>query len=302
MPKCFNDSKKSFTGKEPSPKGFGYSASAESTGKKMKGKDGNMWIVTETITCKRWTKSKTEKEVEIDFDNLSEDFYTYAHIPVTSQIKFEEETGLEEKFGGLKPFFILGEKWPIDDDDIPMRFFCQFKDPRKSDNYLYRVFLPIDNENDILVENTYIDKIELNEENIKNQIIIEKPKILDNGYDSESDEENDEELDKNFKPFKINSWTIIKELKSYEYILSKFNISDNTESNDKYWDKYYDSIYLPSSGNKIGGTPVYTQSSSNIEQNPKLLQITGSRELPYGWGDAGIAHISENLVLDWDCC
>lgn len=283
MPKCLNDSKKNYTGKEPSPKGCGYSASAECTGKTMKGNDENMWIVTETKTCKKWMKLKPDKNKEIDFDNLSKDFYTNAYIPTSIQIKFEEETGLEEKFGGSKPFFIKGESWPVDDDYIPMRFFCQFKDPQKSDNYLYRVFLPIDNKNDILLENTYIDKIDLNKENIKNQIIIE------------------EELFEKFEPFKITHWKVQKELKSYEYILSQFNIVDNNESNDKYWDKYNNSIYSPSHGNKIGGTPIYTQFSENVEDNLKLLQITESRELPYKWGDLGIAHISENLILDWDC-
>jgi uncharacterized protein YwqG len=283
MPKCLNDSTKSYTGKEPSPKGIGYSASGECTGKTMKGNDENIWIVTETKTCKKWMKLKPEKNKEIDFDNLSKDFYINAYIPTSIPIKFEEETGLEDKFGGSKPFFIKGESWPIDDDCIPMRFFCQFKDPRKSDNYLYRVFLPIDNKNDILVENTHIDKIKINKENIKNQIIIE------------------EELFEKFEPFKITSWEIKKELKSYEFILSHFNIVDNNESNDKYWDKYNNSIYSPSHGNKIGGTPIYTQFSENVDENLKLLQITESRELPYQWGDAGIAHISEDLVLDWDC-
>ena len=283
MPKCLNDSKKSYTGKEPSPKGIGYSASGECTGKTMKGNDENIWIVTETKTCKKWMKFKPEKNKEIDFDNLSKDFYINAYIPISIQIKFEEETGLEEKFGGSKPFFIKGESWPIDDDYIPMRFFCQFKDPRKSDNYLYRVFLPIDNKHDILVENTHIDKIKLNKENIKNQIIIK------------------EELFEKFEPFKITSWEIKKELKSYEFILSHFNIVDNNESNEKYWDKYNNNIYSPSNGNKIGGTPIYTQFSENVDENLKLLQITESRELPYKWGDLGIAHISEDLVLDWDC-
>jgi len=44
MPYCINNPKRSYTGKEPSPKGLGYCASGEKEGKKMKGKDGNMWI------------------------------------------------------------------------------------------------------------------------------------------------------------------------------------------------------------------------------------------------------------------
>lgn len=299
MPKCLNDPKKTYTGKEPSPKGLGYSASAELTGIKMRGFDGNIWIVTETSTCKKWMKSKIEKKIEIDFDNLSEEFYTKAYIPTTTQIKFEEETGLEEKFGGSKPFFMKGESWPIDPSNIPMKFFCQFKDQEKSDNYLYRIFLATDNEKDEFVQNYFMDKIELNDKNIENQIIIVKPKILESiekNYD-----DNIEDIHKNFKPYKITNWKISKELKSYEYILGQFNINKNIDSDDKYWDKYFDSKYTPSFGIKLRGTPTYTQYTRNIEENPKLLQITESEELPYRWGDCGIAHISENFELDWDC-
>lgn len=57
MPKCKNDSTRSYKGTEPSPKGLGYCAHAEKVGKKMKGKDGNMWIVKEVAGgSRRWTK------------------------------------------------------------------------------------------------------------------------------------------------------------------------------------------------------------------------------------------------------
>jgi hypothetical protein len=44
MPYCKNNSKKTYVGNEPSPKGLGYCASGEKEGTKMKGKDGNIWI------------------------------------------------------------------------------------------------------------------------------------------------------------------------------------------------------------------------------------------------------------------
>ena len=44
MPVCKNNSKKSYTGKEPSPKGLGFCASSEKEGTKRKGLDGNIWI------------------------------------------------------------------------------------------------------------------------------------------------------------------------------------------------------------------------------------------------------------------
>jgi hypothetical protein len=187
----------------------------------------------------------------------------------------------------------------MDSDDIPMKFFCQLKDPRKSDNFLYRVFLPIDNENNNLLEETFIDKIELNEDNLKNQIIIDKPKFLDDEEDENDDNDNDtQKINNNFKPFKIIEWRITKELKSFHYITSELKIDEYSEED---WNKYHNSIYLPSSTIKVGGTPVYTQKLRDIEKNPTFLQITESKELPYEWGDSGIAHISEDLKLDWDC-
>jgi hypothetical protein len=44
MPTCKNNSKKSYKGNEPSPKGLGFCASSEKDGTKMKGRDGNIWI------------------------------------------------------------------------------------------------------------------------------------------------------------------------------------------------------------------------------------------------------------------
>ncbi len=55
MPICKKDPKSSYKGDEPSPKGLGYCAHSEKIGTKMKGRDGNMWIVKETSSkSKRW--------------------------------------------------------------------------------------------------------------------------------------------------------------------------------------------------------------------------------------------------------
>lgn len=66
---CKNDPKKFYKGDEPSPKGFGYCAHAESIGKVRKGKDGNMWKVETTSKgVKRWVvqikKQKQEKNIK----------------------------------------------------------------------------------------------------------------------------------------------------------------------------------------------------------------------------------------------
>ena len=57
MPKCINDKTKSYKGDEPSPKGLGFCASAEESGKIMTGKDNKKYIVKEISNGqKRWYK------------------------------------------------------------------------------------------------------------------------------------------------------------------------------------------------------------------------------------------------------
>jgi hypothetical protein len=65
MPICKKDSKSSYKGNEPSPKGLGYCAHSENVDTKMKGKDGNMWIIKKTSTgSKRWVKLSSNTKVE----------------------------------------------------------------------------------------------------------------------------------------------------------------------------------------------------------------------------------------------
>ena len=62
MPKCKNSDKGTYKGTEPSPKGRGYCAKGEKVNKKMKGNDGNMWIINETKKgVKRWVKFTNNK-------------------------------------------------------------------------------------------------------------------------------------------------------------------------------------------------------------------------------------------------
>lgn len=62
MPKCKNDPKTSYTGKEPSPKGKGFCAKKERIGSKKRGKDGKMWIVKKRIDgVKLWTRFSSKQ-------------------------------------------------------------------------------------------------------------------------------------------------------------------------------------------------------------------------------------------------
>lgn len=64
---CINNLKKTYTGKEPSPKGLGYCASGVKEGTEMKGKDGNMWIKKNTKWIKKNSKDNYYKKL---FDKL----------------------------------------------------------------------------------------------------------------------------------------------------------------------------------------------------------------------------------------
>ena len=287
--KCKNDSTKSYKGDEPSPKGLGYSASAEDVDCEMVGKDGNLWVVSQTKTCKRWVKQTDKskpkaKSKNIDFDDLYGDCYTTAFIPGVDEDEIEVETGLEDKFGGNKPFFIEGETWPLSKDESkkPMKLICQFKDPRKKDNILRRVFSTMDEDNDDLYPEFKILDIELSEENLKKQIVLETPSFKTP-----------------YKPYMIKSWGQATELKPKPYIMVKYGYDINSS---KYHDEYYDSRYYPSSRVKIAGTPIYTQYEGDYLGRDGFLQLSEDKFLPYGWGDCGIAHINETGILDWDCC
>lgn len=60
--KCHNDSNKSFTGKENTPLGRGYSACAEEEGKRMRGKDGKTYEVKKYSNGKRWVSVVSSKK------------------------------------------------------------------------------------------------------------------------------------------------------------------------------------------------------------------------------------------------
>lgn len=45
MPQCKNDRTRTYAGSEPSPRGLGFCANAETIGKRKRGRDGRMWVV-----------------------------------------------------------------------------------------------------------------------------------------------------------------------------------------------------------------------------------------------------------------
>jgi hypothetical protein len=234
------------------------------------------------------------EEFTIDLDNLPEICYNIVYCPITKKI--EDEIGVEDKFGGDIPFFIEGESWPIH-EEIPMTFFCQLKDPRKDDNILYRIFIAIDNDYECI--NHHITKIELKQENLQKQIKITKPEY---NNDNELNEFNEiKELTK-FPAYEITGWNTKNELKDCDSIFEILNIDPKKYSYyyNELREKFYDNN---SYGIKVGGTPAFTQcADKEMYEKYNFLQLTDTSILPYGWGDSGIGHITEDCELYWDCC
>lgn len=93
MPKCKNNSKRSYKGNEPSPKGLGYCAHTLKEGSKKIGKDGNKWIVKKIKNGQlRWMKFKNDdnayKIVNVNVNNLKK-YNTIDSGLNVNNIKFE---------------------------------------------------------------------------------------------------------------------------------------------------------------------------------------------------------------------
>ena len=272
------------------------------------GTDDKCYIVkTNESNNKEWYKID---DLTKFLDSLSDEFYNTAYHPIVEKMT-HSETGLEEKFGGRKPFFVKGEQWPSV-NNFHMTFFGQLKDPRKKNNILYRIFIMIDDTDNDFKEDFWINTIELNETNLKNQIIIEKPSytnlISKQSTHSTLVYTNSTSIPKSniYEPYKIITYTQKLELQSLQQFLEDFQLPDYQYGNDntlynKFYDAYISSNLAPSYGVKIGGTPMSTQSSDYVEHYD-FLQITETEYLPYQWGDCGIAHVSDNCKFIWDCC
>jgi len=274
MPKCINDETKSYTGNEPSPNGYGYSASNLEPGRKLKGTDGNVWCVKKTIKGNRWFNNIFKKIGfnnkswhDFDFAKLPDDCYTYAYIPICEKMT-EPENGLEEKFGGSYPYLTKDSAYDING----FTFLCQFKDPRSEEDDMYQVFVSED------CMDHKIRKIKLDKEAIEKQYKFD--------------------IFSELEPYKIIGWNKIKELKSFDKLKKKFNFPKDIES--ILWDNYLNHELTPSERIKVGGTPVSCQGGNYDDMD--LLQLSPDYFLNFEWGDAGIAHVSADLILEWDCC
>lgn len=67
MPKCKNDSSRTYVGNEPSPTGLGFCSNGEEINTLREGKDGNFWKVSQDKNGKkRWTKSNLKNYFSLE--------------------------------------------------------------------------------------------------------------------------------------------------------------------------------------------------------------------------------------------
>ena len=268
--KCINNSSKTYHGREDSPLGLGYDAEAEFTGTIMNGQDGKLYTVKAGTKYKKWFP------LSIDLGALPDDCYHEAKIPKTRKISFEEETGLEEKLGGSKPFSVEGENWPIDERGNPYIFVAQFKHPDDQNKLI--VFF-IDQE----FEDSDIIEYNLDEETLKKQIIITCP-------------ENEKSVI--YDPYIIDSYEIIKELKPLSFLNKRLRLPEN----DHFRNDYYESEYFANECIKIGGTAFHCQNEPTFN---KFLQLNETGKLPVNLGDCGVGQVKQDkygsYYFSWDC-
>jgi len=208
-------------------------------------------------TVKKQSPEKAKHQNDIDFDNLEDKYYNTVYFPNVSTKIIENETGLEEKFGGSKPFFIKHEAWPY-----KLPFIGQFKD-RDNEKILYRIFSDfaeydfkfwkelrrrLDEDGDVNSQSDFpycfVIPIELNEENLKNQKIIECP------------------LKQKNPAYEIINWEKSKELKPFSRIFYKIaepilkGLKRQWDAQDverKMHNDYKNSKYIIQNRVKIGG-------------------------------------------------
>ena len=219
-----------------------------------------------------------DKMVDISFD-----LWRLSFIPTLTIL--ENESGLENKYGGRIPYFQQGDKWPTEcmlniknkiqkQKQKPLAFVCQFIDPFDAENFI-QVFA-LDFLDDELNYNTsstkksaYIKKRKLYD--MRDQIFIDPPNELmsKNGITSHD------------TPMLINNWTL-----KYELDFLCLCIDEN----------YYDeniSEYIPSNEFKLFGLG---NSCQNVNLYRHYIQNIANGK----YGDCGTLHLNKKGYMFGD--
>jgi len=267
---CLNDRTKKYNEYESTPRGYGYSATAEKINTIMKGTDNNYYYVIDTKLHQRWKR--------ISFDDVKINCLNNVLYPAYIMQNTEEETGLEDKFGGKVPFFIQGEEWP-ETNGIPMVFICQFTIPHEKYGILFRLFLPIDDENKNKIENMRVSKVSFNKETIKRQIHIQNNT-------------------KTIFPIHLIQWKLSHEFIQYDDLCNKLNIPEEVMNDERIYNNYFCYSLSPKDGIKLYGTGVFC--NRHKESKKRLLQLTESKLFPYKYHNADVIHIYDDLTFYYD--
>ena len=174
-------------------------------------------------------------------------------------------------------------------NNIPLTFFGQFKNPQIEDDILIRIFVYTSKQG-YDYGSGIVKAFVMDDETLNKQIHIEPPTNCIT-----------------YEPFLIKEWNISKELKEYEYI-EKYILNKELKLRDSSENHYWESVYVPSLNCKVGGTSVFCQyqNTKNKSIYNNFIQMSECNELPFSWGDSGIAHIyntqHNEYYLNFDCC
>ncbi len=241
---------------------------------------------------------------------LKDCFFKNVYSPdvLETPIPEEEETGMEEKFGGEKPFFMKGETWPEYETDCgekrPYDFVCQYKDPNEKKDVLVRVFLPLSDSDamtDLKVP-ALILRIPFVKANRDKQIVIERPNARKGSKYIEEDYTK-------FPAYAIEGFKKSTEIQQFWYLLKRFGLptfSENARVHNSFVSGYSElqEKYFPSDGIKINGTRVFCQDREIVfEEN--ILQLSCSDYFNFEFGNNGIAHFNYDTntnshYVTWD--
>ncbi len=245
-----------------------------------------------------------------DNEQLKDCFFKNVYSPVVSEepIPEKDETGMESKFGGEKPFFMKGESWPEYETDSgekrPYDFVCQYIDPTEKKDILVRVFLPLSDSDamtDLRVP-ALILRIPFVKANRDKQIVIERPNAKKGSKYIEEDYTK-------FPAYTIEAFKKSTEIQQFWYLVKRFGLptfSENARVHNSFVSGYSElqEKYFPSDGIKINGTRVFcAEHEVVVEEN--ILQLSCSDYFNFEFGNNGIAHFNydshnNSHYVTWD--
>jgi hypothetical protein len=302
MPKCINDSSKSYKGTEPSPKGLGYCAHVEEINTIKKDRNGNKWIINTTKNgVKRWIKYNNSDSSKI----YCSKFVSYINNKNDFIRGLEINKGFIYKYINYNNFELTQTKIPKD-----------FKKSKISEEFVKEHYCN-EKKNSLIKNNIYIKKIKhpntkkyFTHNNGGRPFLVYVGKNIfiykhSNNFYIKQNDYSKKEID--------NSWMYIQLVAKYKpintfigkssgtktsFFKSYIQLGDHSESDSKYFDG--NTILLQLSKNKYIyiGDNIYTFTTN--DKIIKYFSMVSNNDiaLPIAIGEKYIFFLSEKKYIN----